>query len=113
VRILVEYASTLFIKLNKYTKKPEKAWLRKCHGFRNVLGLVYFKVNLEKEISISKTRREYLYLGVGWHLIISEKSLRIFKRLGNFYIKTYDVLGRVVLNPILLIISRNNIKKFV
>jgi len=42
VRILVEYASTLFIKLNKYTKKPEKAWLRKCHGFRNVLGLIYF-----------------------------------------------------------------------
>jgi hypothetical protein len=84
VRILVEYASTLFIKLDKYTKKPEKAWLGKCHGFRNVLGLVYFKVNLEKEISISKTRREYLYLGVGWHLIISEKSLRIFQEIRQF-----------------------------
>ena len=62
---LEEHTPTIFIKLNKDTKVPEKAWDGEVHSF-DVTNRIHFKFKLAREIEPPK---EYEHLGEGWHII--------------------------------------------
>jgi len=65
---LLDRTSTLFVKLNKETKKPEKAWNGYVYGFKDENNKVRFKVHIEKSISLTDIPQRYLSLKEGWYL---------------------------------------------
>jgi len=65
---LLDRAPTLFVKLNKETKKPEKAWIGYVYGFKDEDNKVHFKVHIEKSISLKDIPQHYLSLKEGWYL---------------------------------------------
>ena len=61
---LVEHTPTVFVKVDKDTKVPEKAWEGEVYSF-NLTNRVNFKLKLSREIPIPV---EYKNLREGWHL---------------------------------------------
>ncbi|MCS7249898.1 MAG: hypothetical protein N2323_02270 [candidate division WOR-3 bacterium] len=75
---LEENAPTIFIKLDKNTKKYERAWFGYVSNFKNKEEKIYFDVKIEKEISLNDLPRHLLKKSEGWYLII-EKVIPIEK----------------------------------
>jgi len=59
-----ENTPTIFIKKNMQTRKPEKAWEGSVYGFRDENNRIYFKVKIDREISIPS---EYMEYPEGWY----------------------------------------------
>jgi len=62
---------TIFIKLNKKTRKPEKAWEGIVYDIRDKGDKVYFKVEIHREISIPE---EYAKYRPGWYVEGAEEA---------------------------------------
>jgi len=62
-------AKTIFIKVNKKTKKAEKAWMGTVYDFEEKEGKIYFSVNIEKEIPLDTIPKEFREKTEGWYFI--------------------------------------------
>lgn len=60
----VENTSTLFIKLNKDSRKPEKAWRGLVFGFKPETDRIRFRVEIESEVSCPSKYNSYRE---GWY----------------------------------------------
>lgn len=67
-----ENTPTIFIKKNKETRKPEKAWEGSVYGFRVGKDRIYFKVKIDREIPIPPEYSEY---PEGWYVIGLEEEI--------------------------------------
>lgn len=64
---------TIFIKLNSYTEKPERAWEGSIDKLNKTRTKIGFRVNLKKQIPLSKVKK-YSNIGEGWHLSDAKKK---------------------------------------
>jgi len=59
-----EDTPTIFIKKNEQTKRPGRAWERSVYGFRVKEHSIYFKVKINREISVPSAYMDYQE---GWY----------------------------------------------
>jgi hypothetical protein len=66
---LVDDTETVFIKLERSTKKVERAWIGRTGNFKRILDreneFIYFKVSLEEEIRCPEA---YASFWDGWYI---------------------------------------------
>jgi hypothetical protein len=96
---LIERAPTLFIKLDKNTKKAEKAWIGCVCNIRKEDPIVRFNVFVEREVPLSEIPERYRGFKEGWYLIdwiwIDWSEWWFWNRwLGNLYPPFFASLGR-------------------
>lgn len=82
--LIEDNARTIFIKINKETKEPEKAWIGTVSNFIIEGDKVRFKVNIEKETPVPE---EYRGKSEGWYFIGNKKNFTkrkiSFRRVNN------------------------------
>jgi hypothetical protein len=78
---VVEKTATLFIKLDKKTRKPDKAWVGHVSRFKDKGNKICFKVNVERQVLLADIPERYLLLKEGWYL-------------ENWYLKGAEALPR-------------------
>ncbi|MDP3103089.1 MAG: hypothetical protein Q8M95_00605 [Candidatus Methanoperedens sp.] len=71
---IIENTQTIFIKINRQTKKVEKAWKGFVNNFNSRDGKIYFKVNIDKDVT--PIPLEYSKYKIGWHISESELEPR-------------------------------------
>lgn len=71
--LIEENAGTIFIKSNRETKKPEKAWQGTVYNFKREGEKIYFNVRIENEIPVPQ---EYIGKSEGWYFIGEERVLK-------------------------------------
>jgi len=70
-----EPTTTIFIKLNEQTRKLEKAWIGTAYDFefkkddKDKEEIIYFRVDIQKEIPDDKIPKEFLGKSEGWYFI--------------------------------------------
>jgi hypothetical protein len=68
-----ENTPTIFIKVNKQTKTPEKAWEGNVYNLRVEENRIFFKVKINKEIPIPP---EYSNYSEGWYIEDVERKIQ-------------------------------------
>jgi len=68
-----ENTPTIFIKVNKQTKTPEKAWEGNVYNLRVEENRIFFKVKINKEIPIPS---EYSNYSEGWYIEDVERKIQ-------------------------------------
>lgn len=71
---LEDKAPTIFIKLDKTSKRPEKAWVGQVYDFEPTGDKIWFKVKIKEEKPLNDLPKKFLSTPEGWYLIETEIS---------------------------------------
>lgn len=63
---IIENTETIFVKINRKTNIPEKAWIGTVSNFERLGNKLFFNVNINKEVSVPDRYECYV---IGWYII--------------------------------------------